>query len=480
MKKLLCGMLSLAMLLALFASCAQAPAAEAPASSVEASSAASSEAPADEKVVLKLGNWPEDTQTTEIELFKGYTAKFQETHPNVEVVPAYYFYALDTIVPLCESGQCPTIFQPWYTETDKMVNNGFVADMTDYLNERGWLEAMNPTIKEVVTRNGRTYGMPRDGYALGLMLNLELYEEAGLMKDGLPQYPKTWDELAKTAQTIKQKTGQGGFCLLANDNAGGWHFNNIAWGFGADLMLVGADGKETANVNTPEAIAAMEYVKSLKWTYDCLTADPLSENWGTAHASLGTGAAAMEIAANDAVSQPTQVNGLPVDKLALVPMPSGPKGVNMLSGGTPYMFAANSTPAQLNAALDFIQVMGRSPEVTDDIKAGMDANNQNLVDLGVPVIPNFPIWINPDRIKLNDDSVAKYSNVDMRLFNDYFEATKKPGMIRLEYPDAQLLYGELTKVLQAVVTDKNADVAALMATANSNTQILLDGGTLPQ
>ena len=63
----------------------------------------------------------------------------------------------------------------------------------------------------------------------------------------------------------------------------------------------------------------------------------------------------------------------------------------------------------------------------------------------------------------------------MNLYNDYFDILKKEGNLRLEEPgSAQDLYAELTKVLQAVITDKNADVASLMKTANDNYQKLLD------
>lgn len=51
----------------------------------------------------------------------------------------------------------------------------------------------------------------------------------------------------------------------------------------------------------------MEYVYDLKWKYDVLTADPTAEDWASGFQQLGTGAAAMYIAANDAVAQPTQV-----------------------------------------------------------------------------------------------------------------------------------------------------------------------------
>jgi len=428
-----------------------------------------------EKFQIKLGIWPEDTLTDDVKLHEGYVKTFNEKHPNVEVIPAYYKYATDTFVSLAESGNLPTIFDTWFTEPQKLINGGFVADITDELKARGWDTAMNPSIRDMLSKDGRIYGLPRDGYALGLMLNVELFEEAGLVDaNGYPQYPKTWAELAETAKTIKDKTGQAGFCLLAKDGAGGWHFSNIAWGFGATFTLE-KDGKYVANVNSPEAIAAMDYVKSLKWDYDVLTADPTNEDWGTGFGALGTGTAAMYMAANDAVNQPTQVNGLPVDKLSIVPIPAGPKGQYSLSGGTPYMFSKDATPEQINAALDYLEIMGKAPVATDVAIAGMKADDQNKVNNNVPVIPRFPCWVDQKVLDAEKAVTEEYSNVDMKLYNDYFNLIKTNGNLRAEEPgSAQDLYAELTKVLQAVITDKNADIPALMKTANDNYQEMLD------
>ncbi|MDF2484134.1 MAG: extracellular solute-binding protein family 1 [Herbinix sp.] len=429
-----------------------------------------------ENIQLSLGIWPEDTLTADIEMHNGYVKTFNATHPNVEVVPSYYKYATDTFVPLAESGNLPVIFETWYTEPQKLIEGGFVADITDILSERGWIEKINPSIRDLLSKDGRIYGIPRDGYALGLMLNVELFEQAGLVDaSGLPIYPKTWTELAESAKKIKDATGSAGLCLLAKDNAGGWHFSNIAWAFGATLTLV-ENGKFVANVDTAEAIAAMEYIKSLRWEYDVLTPDPTNEDWGTGFVNLGTGAAAMYIGANDAVNQPTQVNGLAVDKLAMCAFPAGPDGQQYsLSGGTPYMFSKDATPEQINAALDYLEVMGKAPVATDDAIAGMRADAQNRVANGVPVIPRFPCWIAEDVLAAEDAIVAEFGNVDTKLYENYFTTIKSEGNLRLEeVGSAQDLYSELTKVLQAVVTDKNADVAALMKTADENYQTLLD------
>lgn len=428
------------------------------------------------KIKLKLGIWPEDTLVADIELHEGYVKTFNAIHPDIEVVPSYYKYATDTFVPLAESGNLPTIFETWYTEPQKLIKGGFVADITDILAERGWLDAINPSIRELLSKDGRIYGIPRDGYALGLMLNVQLFEEAALVDaDGYPIYPKTWQELAETAKKIKDATGQAGICILAKDNAGGWHFSNIAWAFGATMTLE-ENGKFISNVDTPEAIAAMEYVKSLKWEYDVLTPEPTNEDWGSGFVNLGTGTAAMYIAANDAVNQPTQVNGLPVDKLAMVALPAGPNGEQYsLSGGTPYMFSKNATAEEINAALDYLEIMGKAPVATEEAIAGMRADAKSKVANGVPVIPRFPCWIDDEVLAAEAEVTKEFGNVDTKLFESYFDILKKDGNLRLEEPgSAQDLYAELTKVLQAVITDKNADVAALMKTADENYQKLLD------
>lgn len=479
MKKLASIFLCLLLVVSMFAACKKEEknaATDTPnATKAPAEESKENDTPAkEEQIELTLGIWPEETLTAEIELHKQYVEQFEKTHPNVKVVPAYYKYAVDTFVPKAEAGTLPVIFETWYTDTQKLINGGFVADITDELEARGWLDEINPSIKELMSKDGRVYGIPRDGYALGLMLNVELFEQAGLVdSEGLPIYPKTWDELAQTAKTIKDKTGAAGLCLLAMDNAGGWHFSNIAWNFGATLTLVDENGKYIANLDTPEAIEAMEFVKSLKWEYDVLTADPTVENWGTGFTQLGTGGAAMYMAANDAVNQPTYNNGLPVDKLALVPMPAGPRGDQYsLSGGTPYMFSKDATPEQISAALDYLVLMGKGPVLNED---GIRANNQYCVDNGIPVIPRFPAWASEELKAAEDALVAEYSNVDMRLYNDYFNILKKPGNLRQEEPGAtQEMYAQLTNVLQAVITDKNADVASLMKTANENYQRILD------
>ncbi|MDR3050824.1 MAG: extracellular solute-binding protein, partial [Oscillospiraceae bacterium] len=407
---------------------------------------------------------------------KVYIPAMKEALPDVEVVPAHYKYATDTFVALAESGNMPTVIESWYTEPQKLIAGGFVADVTDYLTEIGWLDKMNPSVRALLSdAQGRVYGTPRDGYALGLMINAELFRDAGLVDaDDIPLYPKTWDELVEVGQKIKEATGSAALCLLAQDNAGGWHFSNIAWAFGAQLEAQDADGKWIAQLNTPEVLAAMQYVRDLKWKYDLLTADPTSENWGTGFSQLATGSAAMYIAANDAVNQPTSVNGLPIEDLMLVSVPAGPGGQFSLAGGTPYVFSAKATPDEIKAALQYLEIMGKSPVLTDAAKQGLVEDAKYRVANGIPVIPEFPAWVDEELAAEKAKVIAEYSNIDMRMYQPYFDATSGAGLHMEEPAMTQDMYAELTKVLQEVLTNEGADIQALLDTADANLQKILD------
>lgn len=429
------------------------------------------------KTTITLGIWPGDDLAENIPMFEGYQKTMKETHPDIVVKPAPYTYATDTFVSMAQSGNCPTIFESWFTEPQKLIKQGLIADVTDELQKRGWLDKMSEDVKKILSdKDGKVYGVPRDAYALGLMCNVDLFKKAGLVdENGVPKFPKTMDELAQTAKTIKDKTGAAGLCLLAKDNSGGWHFSNIAWNFGANLVTDNGDGTYTANLNSKEAVDAMKWVYDLKWKYDVLTADPTAEDWGTGFQQLGTGGAAMYIAANDAVAQPTQTNGLDVKKLALCAIPAGPGGQYSLTGGVPYMFSKDATPEEISAAFDFLETMGKTPEANETTIKGMQADAANRVSNGVPVIHTFPCWTNQEYIDADNKVVSEYSNVDEAMFQSFFDAVNTEGNPRAEEAgDTQEMYAQLTNVLQAVLTNKDANIQELMDTANSNYQTTLD------
>ena len=202
----------------------------------------------DAQGAITLGMWPEDTEDALIATHTDvYVPAFNAINPNVEVIPAYYKYAPDTFVAMAQAGNVPTVFESWYTEPEKLIRNGLVKDITDVLEARGYLDAMSPAIRDLLSdEDGRVYGVPRDAYSLGLMCNIALFEQAGLVnEDGTIKYPTTWEEVYEDAKLISEKTDAAGFCLIGAGAAGGWHWSNIAWNFGANLCIANEDGKNS-------------------------------------------------------------------------------------------------------------------------------------------------------------------------------------------------------------------------------------------
>ena len=478
--KVISLLLALTLLLGLFAGCKDSTTpTDAPTEKpTDAATDALTEAPteAEEPGKITLGIWPEDTQTEAIATHTDYyVPAFNAKHPNVEVVPAYYKYSPDTYVAMATGGNAPTVFESWYTEPEKLIRNGLVKDITALLEERGWLESMSPAIRDLLSDDeGHVYGVPRDAYSLGLMINISLFEQAGLVnEDGSVKYPTTWDEVYEYSKIIREKTGVAGFCMQASDAGGGWHWSNIAWNFGATLCIPNADGTYTSNLNPPEAIAAMEWVKKMV-ADKCVTDDPTQENWGTGFDRIGTNTAAMYIAANDAVDQPSY-RGMKADEFFLAPMPAGPGGHYTLMGGTPYFFSPDATDDEVRWALDYLEIMGKSPEVTEAAHDGWVADAQYRADNNIPVIPTFPAWVGAV-VDEQNKVIEEYKNVDMKLWQPYFDFSKEEGALRTEEPgDTQTMYKLLNGVIQAICADPvNVDIPALMEQANADYQAVLD------
>ncbi|GHV16600.1 sugar ABC transporter substrate-binding protein [Clostridia bacterium] len=487
MKKLLAICTATLLIIALAAGCASGTS-ESPSPNNSNSPASNSPSPGDpatgggetEQVTVKLGIYPADTETDLKAVEDKFIATFHDKYPDAKIVPSYYKYATDNFVPMAEAGTVPTIFETWYTEPLKLVKAGYVRDITPFLDARGWTDYIAPAVKSQLSVDGKIYGIPRDGYGLGLFCSVELFTEAGLVNaDGTLQYPKTWAELAETAKTLREKTGARGLCLLAGEDLGadGWHFSNIAWDYGAfgnnALVKDNGDGSWSSNLNSQSVIDAMNYVKSLKWEYDALSEDPTSEGWATGWAAIAAGTSGMYIGAADGVSQFAN-NGLSPDGIFYAPLPAGPGGQFALQGGSLYMFPNNATDAEINAAIDYLVIRGRTPVMTEDAEASLRAGWEENKANNIAVVPPVFAWDSPELKSATEKAIAEYLNVDMKMW-PYYDSIN--DMLKPEEPaggQVQAMYKELGKIVQEVVTNKDADVKALLDTANTNLQAILD------
>ena len=423
-----------------------------------------------ENVTISIGRWPTSDRVKDLANFETIYDMMKEKYPNIEIIRDTWEYDVKTFLPKANSNQLPSLYNAYFTELGKIMDAGYAADITEYMEKYHYTENMNPNLLEMVTKDGKIYGVPKSPYMQGMGANKNLFAAAGLLNDdGTVKFPETYLELAETAKIIKQKTGKYGFGLASMNNQGGWYFMNIAWSFGVEFMKE-ENGKWISTFDSPECVEALQYIKDLKWVYECLPDNAFLDR-KELYKLMATDQLAMTFTVPPA-GELFKEYGMEKSALSISKLPAGPKGKYSQVGGEALMISPNSTPEQIDAIFKWLECEGLSPEVTEETKAKWDANNKNNADQGQIVLPEIPfkVWTDGDRMRAEEEIQKKYANVDFADYAGYFDQTGI--LLKPEEPvAAQQLYSILDSCIQAVLTDKNADVAALIAKASSDFQI---------
>lgn len=427
------------------------------------------EAESQTPVTISIGNWP----TRDAALYDSYMErkeKFEEKYPWITIEPDEYVYGVDTFLAKAASGQLPTVYNAYYTDIDKIVNAGYAADITEAYNQSVYAGAVDPEVLELMTFDGKIYGVPWEAYSLGLFCNVAIFKEAGLVdENGVPQFPATWDEVREASETIREKTGKAGFYIPTTNNQGGWLFTNIAWTFGAEFEEL-VDGKWTAVFDSEEAVAALQWLKDMRWTYNAMP-DNIFGDITQFFTLYGTGEVAMGLCHNSGVTKEiidsTKMNK---DDMALTTVPAGPAGSAALMGGGLYMMAPNSTPEQQMAVMKWLEEDTHAPVVNETAMEAYETAQKVNDECGYPVGPTgLMVYTSGERAVEEQKILDKYCNVNMDFWNNYCEHASEN--IKPEPSvNAQELYAALDAVIQEVLTNENADPQELLTNAAENFQ----------
>lgn len=413
-------------------------------------------------------SWDEKT----IELNNKNIENFQNENPDVVIEKDPWEFDLKTFYAKAEGGQLPTLYEAHFTEAPQITYSEYAADLTDALKKHGFDGLIKPEVLDIMSKDGKVYGTPYTAYVLGINCNMDMFRAAGLVEeDGTPKQPKTWDEMAEFAVKIKEATGKPGMVLMTSANCGGWIFTPIAWSYGVDFMEQDADGKWKATFNTPEAAAALQWVKDLKWKYDVLPANTIVDlNEGTKLLATGNAAMLVDAPRDGAVYG----YGMKPDSYGMMAIPAGPKRwVNMLGGAIQFV-SNKATEDQIDAAVRYIK-FNKYPVVSDEKKQSMEEGMKVKVEKGQPVgLKEFTVWSqDAESVQYSHELIDKYCNMNpnnVRLYNEH--CANIPCELQPEEPVcAQELYAILDQCIQEVLGNKDADPATVLEKANSDFQV---------
>ncbi|MEU1007724.1 extracellular solute-binding protein [Streptomyces sp. NPDC005890] len=386
-------------------------------------------------------------------------AAFEEHHPDIDVVAHDAFPCQDpkTFDAKLAGGQMETVFYTYFTDARHVVDIRQAADLTPYLKELKSYGSIQKQLRDIYTVDGKVYGIPRTGYSMGLIYNRALFRKAGLDPD---KPPATWDEVRAAAKRIAALgDGTVGYADYSAQNQGGWHFTAELYSQGGDV--VSADGTK-ATIDTPEGRAVLRTLHDMRWTDDSMGSKQLLVI-NDVQQMMGSGKLGMYLAAPDNIPILVKEKGGSYQDLALAPMPGG-KGT--LIGGDGYMVGKKATPAQIRAALKWLDHMFLTPGkgfLGDYARA-----RKNDAPVGLPEPRLFT-----GAADATDQRIKKANaNVPVRNYQAFLDGNHKLRL-KIEPPRAQQIYSVLDATVSAVLTRKDADIDQLLTDASGKIDSIL-------
>ena len=396
--------------------------------------------------------------------------EFNKANPDIVVKAIEYQWTGTTFAAELAGGTLPDVFNVPFTDSKTLANNGQLADITTPFKKTATADKWNKNVLDVATGDdGKIYGIPWGPYAMALSYNREIFQKAGLDPD---KPPTTLDEIAAAAKTISEKVpGVAGYMQMTQGNTGGWELATLTQALGGRLETTGSDGKVTVNTDNDQTKAGLAWLKSMRWDDDSMGSNFLFD-WSGINEAFAAGKIGMYMSGSDVIGSLMQANGFDQSKYGVTTFPlADAADAGILSGGNVDVVNVKDSPEQIAAAVKWIDFYRTQPTVDKDaaiknaetLKAGNQAVN-------APTLPVF----DKETWQENQGWIAPYANIPAANLKPFTDSIFDQTIVPEPPAHTQDLYGALDAVVQAVLTDKNADVDALLKGVDDKVQALID------
>ncbi|HEX7497008.1 MAG TPA: hypothetical protein VF344_00880, partial [Candidatus Limnocylindrales bacterium] len=232
-------------------------------------------------------------------------------------------------------------------------------------------------------------------------------------------------------------------------------------------------GKVSATLNNTATKAGLQWLHSLRWDDNSMGAT-FDYNWNSINQAFAAGQIGMFTGGSDLYTAMVQNNHLNTADYGVttIPLASDPNA-GVLGGGTLAAVNVVTTEVQRDAAVQWIDFYWMNKLLTQDGAVAdaqaLKANNQAV---GVPTLPLFD-KATYDQVQV---WIKDYVNVPTAQMTPFTSKIFDQKLIIEPTKNTQELYAALDPVVQAVLTDKNANIGALLDAANKQVQTLIDKG----
>ena len=416
--------------------------------------------------VLRPGATQEATDALNLQI-----SEFEAKYPWVTVEPQEYNWTAPTFTAALAAGTLPDVFTIPFTDGKGLIAQHQIVNIDARVRALPYVDKFNKSIlANGQDDKGQIWAVPYQAYGMSLTYNRTLFTQAGLDPN---KPPTTWDEVKADAKIIADKTHMAGFAEMATQNTGGWQLTTMSYALGGRMEKVGDDGKIKATLDNAATKSGLQWLHSLRWDDNSMGAT-FDYNWTSINQAFAAGQIGMFTGGSDLYTAMVQNDNLQTADygVTVIPLASDPNA-GVLGGGTLVAVNVVTTEAQRDAAVAWIDFYWMNKLLTQDgavsdAKA-LKANNQAV---GVPTLPIFD-KATYDQVQV---WIKDYINVPTAQMTPFTSKIFDQNLVTEPTVHTQDLYAALDPVLQAVLTDKNANIDALLAAANKQVQSIIDKG----
>lgn len=368
---------------------------------------------------------------------------FEESHPNIRVALSMYPSSgfATRILTAIAANQGPDVFYHYFSPD--VANQGFLENLTPYLDESGAAENWFPSGVNRGVYEGQTYAVPRDSVSGFIAYNKDLFDAAGV------PYPEDDWTIAEYRELANQLTNRdediyGVGAIVGGEGCMLWS----PFSFNLGGKLTSPDGRDVVGyMDSPETVEAMTWCLELV-TEDQVTAPAeLQDQFG--ELVFLSGNVAMQSISDWELAAITEQADF---EWGVVSPPRYNEETEVIPWTDSYMYYMWSGSQNKEAAWELIEWLS-GPEA-----------QRIAAEAGVWT-PNGPaIW---EELGWDEDPIRSVS------YNQLLQSELVPNYLRSQY-FWDCVAGPLTDVRVRWIEGGERDVATMMAEGAQQAQMCLD------
>lgn len=306
----------------------------------------------------------------------------------------------------------PDVFYVNFRQYYNYIDQGFCRPLDDLIAQQpSSMALVNPAILEIIkSYDGKIYSLPFFQVAQGLYYRKDHFIEAGLDPK---KPPKTWAEFYEYSKKLTESApGRMGFAFSGGPQGQAYHWVNLLWQAGGEVVTPAENGIWKASIATPEGEKALEFYRKLtteKWKRpDGRMGGPAASVVKSYSQDINEGRVSMWFSYSQDIVLST--SSIPPSLIGIAPMPAGPAGsYNEINAGMWAINASVKDPKKLAACWKFIDffVSQKAAKISTDkfVDFGMAnlVNPQLLKKFGYE---NLAYTVDPGYISANEKLFA--------------------------------------------------------------------------